>query len=65
MLVIDRFEGDYAIVETGSGMVNIPKTEIPKECREGDILLIRVDKTGTDARKKKIESLMDDLFRDE
>ena len=63
MLIIDRFEGDYAIVETDKGMANIPRSELPKGAKEGDILRIAVDADATEARKKRIDGMMDTLFR--
>lgn len=62
MLVVDRFEGKYAVVETSSGMVSIPKTDLPQNLKEGDVLCVVVDETTTAQRKAKIKGLMDDLF---
>ena len=62
MLVIDRFEGDYAVVETNSGVVNIPRSELPKGAKEGDTLRISVDADDTEARKKRIDGMMNTLF---
>lgn len=64
MLTIDRFEGDFAVVETSNGMVNIPKADLPNDSKEGDILTIMVDKNATTNRKKNIENMMNNLFKD-
>ena len=64
MLTIDRFEGDYAIVETSTGFIDIPRTDIPSGAVEGDILVISIDKNETDARKKRIDGMMNNLFKD-
>lgn len=64
MLTIDRFEGDFAVVETSNGMVNIPKADIPPSAREGDVLVISIDSKGTEARKKNIDNMMNTLFKD-
>lgn len=37
-IVIDRFEGDYAIVEIAGQRVDVPRALIPVECKEGDAL---------------------------
>jgi len=63
MLIIDRFEGDFAIVETSDGNVNIPRADIPANAKEGDILVIDLDKNETDARKKRIDGMMNNLFK--
>ena len=64
MLIIDRFEGDFAVVETGDGIVNIPRADIPAEAREGDVLTLGLDKAGTEARKERIDGMMNRLFKD-
>ena len=64
MLIIDRFEGDFAVVETDMGMMNIPKSELPTDAREGDVLRISVDADETQGRKQRISAMMDKLFKD-
>jgi len=62
-VVIDRFEGDYAIVELDDmSMVNMPKQLIPKNAKEGDIISIEIDNNETNERKKRIKKLMDNLW---
>ncbi|MEQ8235177.1 MAG: DUF3006 domain-containing protein [Syntrophomonadaceae bacterium] len=65
--VIDRFEGSYAVCETdGKEMVNIARSKVPPEAKEGDVLLlgdiIRVDFDETERRKKEIQELIKDLW---
>ena len=38
MIIIDRFEGDYAVLETDDGMMNIHRGHLPSSAREGDAL---------------------------
>ena len=64
MLIIDRFEGNYAVVETDDGVILMPHTELPKGAKEGDCLRLTVDGKGTSARKKRIEGMMNNLFKD-
>jgi hypothetical protein len=64
MLIIDRFEGDLAIVETAAGMAAIPKADIPANAREGDVLSIQLDGDATSNRKKNIDKMMNNLFKD-
>ena len=63
MLVIDRFEGDFAVIETSSGMINVPKADVPTDAKEGDVLVFIVDRSDTEKRKERIGALMDDLFK--
>lgn len=61
--IIDRFEGEYALVEfDGKKMKNIPRTILPDGCKEGDVIRLQgetyVIHAGSTARlKKKIEDL--------
>lgn len=63
--VIDRFEGESAIVELeDKKFVNIPRKAIPPEAKEGDIILVTIDSQGTKEQRKKIEQLMKTLWVD-
>lgn len=63
MLIIDRFEGDYAIIETADRMVMIPRADIPAGSKEGDVLLLVTDSDSTEERKKRIDDKMNRLFK--
>jgi len=40
-LIIDRFEGNYAVCEwNDKSLVNVPKYKLPLNCKEGDILIL-------------------------
>ena len=39
MTIIDRFEGGKAVIETDGGMKDIPRTQLPKEAKEGDVIV--------------------------
>ncbi|MEG0772575.1 DUF3006 domain-containing protein [Clostridium sp.] len=67
-VVIDRFEGDYAVCEKEDReMIDIKRHSLPKEAKEGDVLDIEGDKiiidiNETEKRKKEIEELTKDLW---
>lgn len=62
-VTIDRFEGDYAVVELPDmNMVDMPIALVPEGAREGDVLIIKVDVEETKNRKARIEKLMDNLW---
>lgn len=65
--IIDRFEGDWAVIEYGDKTFNFPKELLPKEAKEGDVLKfdVKIDEEETEKRKKIINELIDDLFIDE
>lgn len=61
-VIIDRFEGEYAIVETEEKiMVNLPKILIPGS-KEGDVISIIIDEEETKKRREHIEKIMNDLW---
>ncbi|CEO88331.1 MAG: DUF3006 domain-containing protein [Lawsonibacter sp.] len=66
ILIIDRFEGDWVVVEFEGGIFNIPKALFPQQVREGDVVKINiiVDEEATKNRKKRVEQLADELFED-
>lgn len=67
-VVIDRFEGSFAICEKEDRTIlNIKKEYIPEGAKEGDVLDIQGDKISidtkeTEKRKKEIEELAKDLW---
>ncbi len=64
MLIIDRFEGDFAVIEYGELVFNLPRSLLPPEAKEGDVLKIElaVDAAATRERQKHAEELTKDLF---
>ncbi len=65
--IIDRFEGDYAVVELSRGkMININKIKLPAGASEGMVIhiseVITIDKVETMKRKKEIEKLTEGLW---
>lgn len=68
-VIIDRFEGKYAVCEKENlEMIDIEIEKIPKGAKEGDVLIIegdniRIDSEETENRKKRIEKLMDNLWK--
>ncbi|WP_026478796.1 DUF3006 domain-containing protein [Alkaliphilus transvaalensis] len=65
--IVDRFEGDYAVVEYGDRRTfDLPKSLLPSNVKEGDVVLIElsIDEEETQKRRKSIEALTKSLFRD-
>lgn len=63
-VILDRFEGDFAVLELDVGeVVSVPKILVGN-ATEGDVINISIDKEETRNRKKKIEKLMEDVFKD-
>lgn len=63
-VILDRFEGEYAILEIDeNNIISVPKILVGG-ASEGDVLDISVDKNETNKRKRNIEKLMEDVFED-
>lgn len=60
MIIIDRFEGGKAVLETDSGMQVINRELLPAQANEGDVLIAEngsyfIDRKSTDERRKSME----------
>lgn len=67
--VIDRFEGEYVVLDIGGKIEKTSRMEVPREAREGDVLVKRgrkwvVDLAETEKAKKAIQELVDELWED-
>lgn len=67
-VVIDRFEGQYAVCEKEDRtMIDICRSRIPSEAKVGDVLNITsdeivIDVEKTKEKKREIEELTKDLW---
>ncbi|MGE5629034.1 MAG: DUF3006 domain-containing protein [Solirubrobacterales bacterium] len=68
-VIIDRFEGQYAVCEKeDKNMVNIEKEKIPAMAKEGDVLdikdgLIEINELETIKRNKEMEEITKNLWK--
>ncbi|KXS41019.1 MAG: Protein of unknown function (DUF3006), partial [Candidatus Frackibacter sp. T328-2] len=53
MLIIDRFEGDIAVIEYNNTTFTIPKEALPVTAKEGDVIKIVVDNENTKERNEE------------
>ncbi len=61
-VIVDRIEGDYAVVEIEKGkMCNLPLELVPN-VKDGDVVSITINKDKIEERKKTIEELMNSVF---
>ncbi|MBW9157224.1 DUF3006 domain-containing protein [Clostridium tagluense] len=67
-IIIDRFEGSYAVCEKEDRtMMNIPKDKIPPGAKDGDVLniindVITIDIEKTEKKHREVEKLTEDLW---
>lgn len=68
-VVIDRFEGGFAVCEKpDKSMLDVEMSKLPPNVKEGDVLevdgdRIVLDLKSTERQKKKIEELMNSLWK--
>ncbi|WP_291579846.1 DUF3006 domain-containing protein [Clostridium sp. UBA6640] len=68
--IIDRFEEEFAVCENEKGiMVNVSRNKLPKEAKEGDVLIIENENTyinveETEKLRKEIEELTKDIWEE-
>lgn len=64
IVTVDRFEGEFAVVELSDrSTVNLPIRLVPG-AREGDVIKIEIDGSADRARKSRIDRLADKLWAD-
>ena len=69
MIILDRFEGDFAVIYEDDALKNIPKELVDINAKEGTVLIKKenkyyLDEKNTAVRRKKIAELQDSLFED-
>lgn len=67
MLILDRFEGDTAVIENGDERIETARENVSADVREGDVLVEKdgkyfPDKEGTERRRKKLTELQNSLW---
>ena len=63
-VIIDRFEGDYAIVEIEVGKYAKLSKELVPNFNEGDVIKIEFDENETIKRKNRVKELIKNVFED-
>lgn len=62
-IIIDRFEGNFAIVELDDKrIIDMPRELVPGEAKEGDVLEIEISQEKTEELKEKIEKEVEGLW---
>ncbi len=69
MIILDRFEGEYALIEIHGEIVRLEKHRVNESVREGDVLtlidgLYYTDQEATEKRKQYIKSRFKDMWED-
>lgn len=64
MIILERFEGDWAVLEMDGRVFQVPVELVPPEAQEGMCLALHVeiDDGATEARAAEIRKLFDQFF---
>lgn len=60
--IIDRFEGDFAVVECEGIYFNLPRNVVPSGAEEGSVLEISVNAEETENKEKELKGRLKKLF---
>ena len=68
MTIIDRFENNIAVLETDGGTIEIERSQLPENAREGDVItetdgVWTIDVTATEKRRSDMRELMKRLMK--
>ena len=65
LLVIDRFEEGWAVLDHGGKIFQVPRQLLPPEASEGDVLKAHfvVQRAETEERAKSLKDRFEDLFK--
>lgn len=64
--IIDRFEGEKAVIRANGEDIIIPKKKLP-DGKEGDVVTLRIDvnKAATEKTRKKVSKLLSEILKGE
>lgn len=67
MLIIDRIDGNTAVIEDGDNRFEVSRSELAPDVREGDAVMLengvyRKDTDATEQRRQEILKLQDSLW---
>lgn len=62
-MVIDRFEGDFAVVSKNGALYNVPIKLLPDGAKEGDVICITISPSKTEEKRQEIKKKMSKIFK--
>ncbi|NSW81953.1 MAG: DUF3006 domain-containing protein [Syntrophothermus sp.] len=64
MLIVDRIEDDWAVLELDGTVFNVPRRLLPAGAKEGQVLLlsITIDHEASARRLTEMQKMADSLF---
>ena len=70
MIILDRFEGGKALIETDGEISAVSRSLVPEDAREGDMLVFlngryAIDRKTTQQRREEISSRLKRILKNE
>ncbi|HEY8364261.1 MAG TPA: DUF3006 domain-containing protein [Haloplasmataceae bacterium] len=67
LFIVDRFEGDYVVIEYGRKTFTLPKEILPQGINEKDVIdiTIKVNSLETEKRQKLIMNILKKIRTDD
>ena len=64
IVIIDRFEEDWAVLEYEGIVFNVPRALLPDDAKEGDVIniILEINRQETHKKREIIRKLEDELF---
>lgn len=67
--IVDRFEGNYAVIEIDGETKDIPRTQVSDHVQAGDVVIFKEgkwerDQEATVKRTNEIKKLMESVWED-
>ncbi len=64
---IDRFEGDFAVILLDSAAVNIPRSILPEDAKEGEIIYISITDNQEEAENQQAlaRNILNEVLKEE
>lgn len=67
--IVDRFEGEYVVIEVDGKTQEIEKSKVSVGVAAGDVVVLNdgiwfKDETGTELRSAEVKKLMDSVWED-
>ena len=63
-VIVDRFEGNYAIVEMDIGNMCVIPRKLIADAKENDVIDIDINEEETIKRKEEIKKLSEEVFEE-
>ena len=62
--IVDRIEGNIAVIEAGEDIFNVPLSSLPAKTKEGSVIWAELSPEEEEKRREHIKQKMNRLFKE-